>query len=161
MADGYRRDSVSRPFLARKQSTNPRTCHRHATRCSSSSRMGSSACRGTVVVLMDHTSARPGDNCAHGRVRRDPHPDSPARRYGRQDTAVGAGAGTRAGAAQDAKTGTRWSAGINDQTGSWGRKEARDADKSVGGGMRGCGGGATGRLGSGTCVAGRRKEGRK
>ena len=65
------------------------------------------------MVLMDHTSARPGDNRAHGRVRGGPHPDhftavaavmSPlgsktwAHGYWRRDAAVGAGA------AQDAET---------------------------------------------------------
>ena len=93
------------------------------------------------MVLMDHSSARPGDDRAHGRVRRAPPPGhftavaavlsslgsgTWARGRGRRDAAVGAGV------ARDAETGARerWSAGIDGQTGEWGRKrkEARDAD---------------------------------
>ena len=74
MLDGYRGDSVPRSFLTRKFDADLRMRRRHKTRPPSSSRAGSSACRATAMVLTDHSSARPGDERAHGRIRRGPNP---------------------------------------------------------------------------------------
>ena len=67
--DGCRRGSVRRPFSTRKCRPILTTRRRLKTRSPSSSWLGSSACRGTAMVSMDHSSARPGDDRAHGRVR--------------------------------------------------------------------------------------------
>ena len=74
MLDGYRGDSVPRSFLTRKFDADLRICRRHKTRPPSSSRVRSSACRATTMVLTDHSSAQPGYERVHGRIRRGPNP---------------------------------------------------------------------------------------
>ena len=72
--DGNRRDSVSRLFSTDKSNADLRMRRRHKMRPPSSYRMESSACRATIMVLKDHSSTRPGNDRAHGRVRRGPYP---------------------------------------------------------------------------------------
>ena len=74
MLDGYRGDSVPRSFLTRKFDADLRMRRRHKMRPPSSYRMESSACSATAMVPMDHSSARPGNDHAHRRVRRGPCP---------------------------------------------------------------------------------------